>query len=78
MHPYINMFTVIDCGSPSIPKEGYLVHLSNTTYGGVASYRCNTGYRMQGTNKTVCKDGNWTKLPTCEGIHHLTYENLIQ
>ena len=61
--------TVIMCPQHIIPDNG---QVTITTYvvGGVATYTCNNGYTLNGTNTRRCEQngviGQWTlQPPTC-------------
>ncbi|CAH7196733.1 C4b-binding protein beta chain isoform X2 [Phodopus roborovskii] len=57
-----------DCGSPGIPSNGYFEGGSFTA-GSVVTYHCRDGYRLVGTQKLRCIDGDWSSsYPTCEPI----------
>lgn len=58
---------VIDCGSPNIPRHGYLVSLSGTTYGESAVYNCSKGYDLSGSHMSTCRQQGWSALPQCQG-----------
>ena len=58
---------MIDCGSPSVPRHGYLVSLSGTTYGESAVYNCSKGYDLSGSDTSTCRQQGWSSLPQCQG-----------
>ena len=45
------------------------VDLESAVYGGIAVYKCNTGYVRRGNPYRTClENGQWSeKVPTCEG-----------
>ena len=57
---------IADCGGLPNPANG-TVTASQTTFGQVATYECNMGYKMQGISIRTCQpDGFWSvKEPTC-------------
>ncbi len=69
---YSNVATVsmtvntVSCGSLNGPQNGG-VTVPDTTYLGVASYWCDTGYSRDGAATRTCQaDGSWSALaPTC-------------
>ena len=68
--------SVVNCGTLTDPPNG-MVTLTNTTFGGTATYSCNTGYTLSGDMTRMCgADGNWTgSEPNCVGecLHVLKY-----
>ena len=65
----IDTITAVDCGPLTNLTNG-LVHTSNgTTFGSTATYTCDTGYMLSGSQSRTCgADGSWTSLePFCEG-----------
>ena len=58
---------VIDCGSPDVPRHGYLVSLSGMTYGESAVYNCSKGFDLAGSNTSLCRQNGWSSLPQCQG-----------
>ena len=61
---YILLYT--DCGFLTAPPNGSTL-LSNTTFGSIASYSCDTGYNLIGSSTVVCQaDGEWSgEIPVC-------------
>ena len=59
--------TEVDCGEPPQPTNGELV-LSETTYGSMATFSCNQGYDLIGSEVRVCQaDGSWDgEITVCE------------
>lgn len=55
-----------DCGGLSKPFHG-TVSAEQTTFGQMASYSCDSGYKISGTSKRICQtDGSWSgQVPTC-------------
>ena len=51
--------TVVTCGSLPIPPFGN-VSTDDETYGGKATYSCNTGYNLNDSTVRTCQpDGIW-------------------
>ncbi|KAL6079810.1 hypothetical protein STEG23_033901 [Scotinomys teguina] len=62
------IFPLGDCDPPGIPSLGYFEGESFTS-GSVVTYYCEDGYRLVGTQKLQCIDGEWSgSYPTCEPI----------
>ncbi|KAH3851516.1 hypothetical protein DPMN_093998 [Dreissena polymorpha] len=50
----------VDCGPLHKPLGGYVTPL-DTSYGTLASFKCNIGYQLFGNDSSFCDtDGNWT------------------
>ena len=64
----------IDCGTLTQPTDGQ-VNTSITTFGSVATFRCNTGYRLSHQQVVMCgADGMWSPAsPSCLGESKKTY-----
>uniref|UniRef100_UPI00398F24C8 C4b-binding protein alpha chain-like isoform X1 n=2 Tax=Pristiophorus japonicus TaxID=55135 RepID=UPI00398F24C8 len=57
-----------DCGNPGEILNGYS-EAPNTTFGGKATFHCNTGYQMVGRKYRLCKSDGWDgQVPTCDAI----------
>ena len=58
---------ITDCGSLTNPSNGAVDTSSGTVVGSPATYSCNTGYRLQGTDSRGCQEtGLWSLVPpTC-------------
>ena len=67
-YKYISTVSV-DCGSLINPINGLVDTSSRTTFGSTATYTCDTGYTLSGSQSRTCgADGNWTSSePFCEG-----------
>ena len=67
---YKSISTVsVDCGSLINPNNGLVDTSPGTTFGSTATYTCDTGYTLSGSQSRTCgADGNWTSsVPFCEG-----------
>ena len=65
------IFLVNDCGPLNHPDNGQVDASSGTTFGSTATYTCDTGYTLSGSQSRTCgADGMWTSTQTyCEGNH---------
>lgn len=62
------MITVVDCGQPSDPDNG-LVSVGQTTFGSLAAYQCDTGYRLSTEffTRSCEANGMWAgQDPNCD------------
>ena len=59
----------VECGSLTDPDNGQVNTLSGTTFESTATYTCDTGYALSGSQSRSCgADGNWTSTePTYLG-----------
>ncbi|XP_013383226.1 sushi, von Willebrand factor type A, EGF and pentraxin domain-containing protein 1 [Lingula anatina] len=59
----------VSCGQPD-PLYNGRVHLTDTTYGSIASYTCKKGHVLVGSQRVTCKDnGFWSHgVPTCKRV----------
>ena len=67
---YKSISTVsVDCGSLTDPTNGQVNTSSGTTFGSTATYTCDTGYTLSGSQTRTCgANGMWTpSKPLCEG-----------
>ena len=57
---------IVRCSGLSNPLNGR-VSISTDTPGGIATYSCNSGYELVGTERRTCQnDGQWSdRAPTC-------------
>lgn len=64
------------CGSLSNPLNG-AVDVPSRQIGSTATYSCNAGFSLAGSQTRVCKSGgSWSgAAPTCQGIH--TNESIV-
>ncbi|NXL93129.1 C4BPA protein, partial [Alectura lathami] len=61
------------CGNPGEPSNGRLVEVEKFTFGSIANYTCDTGYRLVGNSHIECVVENglltWNgNVPFCEPI----------
>lgn len=58
---------ITDCGRLTRPQNGFVSTPNGTTYGQVASFTCQTGYRVNGGDSLQCtQSGTWNgTVPTC-------------
>ena len=62
---------VVDCGPPTDPTNGQVDTSSGTTFGSTATYTCDTGYTLSGSQSRTCiASGKWT-LPQSQCIGKL-------
>jgi len=59
--------TLSDCGGVTKPVFGQVSVVSQTSYGHNATFSCNTGYSLQGSEIRACgSNGQWSGTqPTC-------------
>ena len=57
----------IDCSWPTNISNGQVDTSNGTTFGSIATYTCNTGYTLSGSQSGTCgADGIWSFAnPTC-------------
>ena len=69
------LFYILDCGSLSKPENGQVNTQPGTIYQKLASYTCNEGYDLNGTNVRECQaDGFWDGTePVCQIIGILLF-----
>ena len=62
------MFSVVDCGRLDSPEYG-VVRFKSTVFRSIASYECNEGFILEGTDRRTCQaNGQWSGVaPTCTG-----------
>ena len=67
----ITTFLVVDCGPLTNPDNGQVSTSSGTTFGSRATYTCDTGYTLSGSQIRTCgADGVWTLItPVCDGMY---------
>ena len=68
VHVCVFATTVVDCGVLSRPAGGAVDLSSGTTFGSIATYSCNTGYRIDGNITRIClSTGEWSDSePICQ------------
>ena len=61
------MFVAVDCGGLPAPSNGRIT-VTASTFGGKATYNCDTGYDLIGNTSRMCAaNGDWTgSAPTCQ------------
>ena len=56
----VSISTAVDCGPLPNPTNGEVDTSSGTTFGSVATFSCNTGYRLSHQQVVMCgADGMW-------------------
>ena len=65
--PYFYLLA-IDCGPLTDPTNGQVDTSSGTTFGSTATYTCDTGYTLSGSQSRTCgADGMWSSSnPVCQ------------
>ena len=68
----VSISTAVDCGPLTNPNNGEVNLSSGTTFGIVATFSCNTGYRLSHQQVVKCgADGMWSPAsPSCLGGWH--------
>ena len=58
---------VVDCGPLHDPDNGMVDTSRGTTYNSRATYACDSGYNLNGTDSRICQsDGMWSATePVC-------------
>ena len=64
------MMLVPNCGPLMDPANGQVVTSSGTTLGSTATYTCDTGYTLSGSQTRTCQmNETWSLFaPVCEGM----------
>ncbi len=58
------LYTVINCGPLTDPANEQVDTSSGTTFGNTATYICDDGYTLNGTQSQICTaTGKWTSTP---------------
>ena len=67
----ITHYTIaVSCGSPPFISNGSPGTPTRTTFGGTATYTCDTGYQRSGSATVTCEaSGSWSVRPSCNGEH---------
>ncbi len=63
----VSLYTsaAVPCGDPPTIPNGSRT-FTVTTFGGTATYTCNTGYQLSGSSTVTCQaSGSWSTVPTC-------------
>ena len=77
---HICHLTVRDCGQPSNPGPNGEVSVGETTFGSVANYSCNLGYRLVPENNArLCQvNETWSGMdPMCQSMLLLLHTYLL-
>ena len=80
--------TIVDCGPPSVPRNGSLESYTITTEGSVVFYSCDLGLVPEGRMRAVCAENGWSPNPadlncfssTCildNNIHHTQATSVV-
>ena len=75
-HPLFSHLTVRDCGQPSNLGSNGEVSVGETTFGSVANYSCNFGYRLVPENNArLCQaNATWSGMdPMCQRMSLLLH-----
>ena len=72
-------YTVVDCGELSL-TNGKVSYRHSTAYSSVATYSCNAGYDLIGTNTRTClESGDWSgSPPTCSGKNECAHHTVLE
>ena len=67
--------SAVDCGPLKNPTNGQVI-VPATTLNNMATYSCNSGYTLNGTQTRTCQaSGVWSNAgPTCEGEQTESYQ----
>ena len=58
-------FTAVRCGAPQLLDGGY--QMQNDTYGEIATFYCNKGYKLIGDVTGTCTEiGVWSSTRLCK------------
>ena len=79
---YVHTY-VVDCGELEFPSTG-TINMSDTTVGGVATFQCEEGLMLTGSNTSTCTDtgndtlpGKWIPNPALTSCRNLCMCNNI-
>ena len=65
----------VNCRNPPNLTNGRITSQSGTVGGSVATYSCDSGYKLVGNSGIVCQDDTtWSTLPQCQGMCDNYYE----
>lgn len=57
-------FALSDCGEIELPANSSVMYTNGTYPGSKATFDCDTGFYLTGSNVSVCSDeGSWTTSP---------------
>ena len=58
---------------PTLPNpENGMVSWTNLTENGIATYSCNDGFTLEGSEVRICREGLWSsEAPLCTGTYVL-------
>ncbi len=60
------LLTVVSCGNPPNVGNAMMSSPTRVTFGGTATYTCNTGYQLSGSATVTCQvTGSWNTPPSC-------------
>lgn len=64
------IFTEMPCGSVPKVANAETEGRNKEVYdpGETIRYQCDVGFLIVGPPEIICREGNWTALPICEGI----------
>ena len=64
------LLTVVDCGTLTSPENGSVSHTAGTTFRQTATYSCDKGYNLVGSNTHTCQaTGFWSwNASNCQGV----------
>ena len=73
------LYVAVDCGALVAPENGS-VTVTMTTLGGVASYTCDSSFRLIGMDSRQCpENGTWSgDAPVCESNYRITKNSVIR
>ncbi len=61
-----SIYAAVQCPILEAPKDGQ-VQFTSTAFGAVATYRCHSGFLIEGDEERTCQaDGSWSgAIPIC-------------
>ena len=64
---WVHLCSVADCKNLTSFQNGQ-VKMPQLAFKSVASFSCNSGYRLLGNGTVVCQEsGTWSDIPECQG-----------